>query len=113
MTAPSCPSTIGKFTVERELGRGASSAVYLGYDRFNSRKVAIKQIHARLLEDSQQAARYRRRLRNEASMAGLPDHPYIVRVLDAHQGAQPPPPLPPYIEGEPPSSYLAADKLLP
>jgi eukaryotic-like serine/threonine-protein kinase len=113
MAVPSCPTTIGKFTVERELGRGASSAVYLGFDRFNSRKVAIKQIHARLLEEPQQAARYRRRLRNEASMAGLLDHPYIVRLLDADEDAEPPYLVLEYIEGESLSSYTDADKLLP
>ncbi len=107
------PAAIGKYTVEREIGRGASSTVYLGYDRFNSRPVAIKQIHAHLLEDPQQAARYRRRLRNEASMAGQLNHPCVVRLLDADEDADPPYLVLEYVDGTSLASYTEGDKLLP
>ena len=43
------PANIGKYRIERELGRGASGIVYLGLDGFRGRKVAIKQTHAHLL----------------------------------------------------------------
>ena len=36
---------IGKYQVERELGRGASGVVYLARDTFRDNWVAIKQIH--------------------------------------------------------------------
>jgi serine/threonine protein kinase len=107
------PATIGKYTVEREVGRGASSTVYLGFDRFNQRPVAIKQIHAHLLEDPQQAQRYRRRLRNEAQMAGQLNHPHIVRMYDVDEDAHPPYLVLEYIDGDPLASFAAADKLLP
>ncbi|MDB5872786.1 MAG: serine/threonine protein kinase, partial [Ramlibacter sp.] len=107
------PTAIGKYTVEREIGRGASSTVYLGFDRFNSRPVAIKQIHAHLLEDEQEAARYRRRLRNEASMAGQLDHPCVVRLLDADEDAQPPYLVLEYVDGQSLSSFTEGGKLLP
>jgi serine/threonine protein kinase len=112
MTA-AIPTAIGKYTVEREIGRGASSTVYLGFDRFNSRPVAIKQIHAHLLEDEQEAARYRRRLRNEASMAGQLDHPCVVRLLDADEDAQPPYLVLEYVDGQSLSSFTEGGKLLP
>jgi eukaryotic-like serine/threonine-protein kinase len=107
------PSAIGKYTVERELGRGASSTVYLGYDRFNSRPVAIKQIHAHLLSDAQEAHRYRRRLRNEAAMAGRLDHPCVVRLLDADEDADPPYLVLEYVDGRSLAAYTEGDKLLP
>ena len=37
---------IGKYRIEKEIGRGASSVVYLAYDAFHRRNVAVKQIHA-------------------------------------------------------------------
>ncbi|MES3001902.1 MAG: protein kinase [Pseudomonadota bacterium] len=107
------PAAIGKYSIERELGRGASSTVYLGFDRFNSRPVAIKQIHAHLLKDDQEAARYRRRLRNEAAMAGQLDHPCVVRLLDADEDAQPPYLVLEYVDGQPLSDFTEGGKLLP
>ena len=61
---------IGKYRIEKEIGRGASSVVYLAYDPFHRRNVAVKQIHAHLLKDDALAARYRRSLRNEGLIAG-------------------------------------------
>ena len=51
------PANIGKYRIERELGRGASGIVYLGLDGFRGRKVAIKQTHAHLLKVPEQAER--------------------------------------------------------
>ena len=72
-------AAIGKYVVEREIGGGASSTVYLGYDPFHRRQVAIKQIHAHLLTDPDQVARYRRYLHKEAAVSGKLNHPHIVR----------------------------------
>ena len=47
--ANAVPATIGKYRIERELGRGASGVVYLGLDGLRGRKVAVKQMHAHLL----------------------------------------------------------------
>ena len=107
------PATIGKYSIEREVGRGASSTVFLGFDRFNLRPVAIKQIHAHLLEDPQQAQRYRRRLRNEAQMAGQLNHPHVVRLFDVDEDANPPYLVLEYVDGRALSSFCAADRLLP
>ncbi|MEO7392415.1 MAG: protein kinase [Ramlibacter sp.] len=107
------PQAIGKYTVEREVGRGASSTVYLGFDRFHNRPVAIKQIHAHLLDDAQQAERYRRRLRNEASMAGQLNHPHIVRLFDADEDADPPYLVLEYADGPSLAAFINSDQLLP
>lgn len=107
------PKSIGKYRIEQELGHGASSVVYLAYDAFHSRHVAVKQIHAHLLNDEQQAARYRRTLRNEALLAGQLRHPHIVRLYDADEDASPPYLVLEYVEGHSLASYTSSDKLLP
>ena len=106
------PAAIGKYVVEREIGRGASSTVYLGYDPFHSRKVAIKQIHAHLLTDPDQIARYRRHLHKEAAVSGKLNHPHIVRLLDADIDADPPYLVLEYLEGESLSSFIPAGRSL-
>jgi serine/threonine protein kinase len=107
------PDSIGKYRIEKELGRGATSTVYLCHDAFHRRHVAVKQIHAHLLEDDTQAAKYRRRLRNEALIAGQLRHPHIVRLYDADEGAMPPYLVLEYVEGDSLASYTASDRLLP
>ncbi len=76
------PTTIGKYRIDRELGRGASGTVYLAYDGFRGTKVAVKQIHAHLLLDQTQASRYRRMLHNEAALAGRLKHPHGIQALN-------------------------------
>src|SRR3569832_1541966 len=51
MSASKMPEFIGKYKIQRELGRGASSTVYLAEDPFTDRKVAVKRIPAHLLQD--------------------------------------------------------------
>ena len=107
------PASIGKYRIEREIGRGASGVVYLGLDGFRGRRVAIKQMHAHLLADPVQAQRYRRLLRNEAALAGRLRHPHIVRLLDADEDARQPYLVLEYVEGGALSRHARADALLP
>jgi serine/threonine protein kinase len=107
------PAAIGKYRIERELGRGASGTVYLAYDGFRDTMVAVKQIHARLLVDPAQAVRYRRMLHNEASMAGRLNHPHIVAVIDVDERSDPPYLVLEYIKGRSLEGFASADSLLP
>ena len=77
------PEMIGKYRVLRELGRGATSAVYLAEDSFNSRNVAIKLMFPEMLKDKENGAFYKSMFLNEASMAGKIIHPHIVTIFDA------------------------------
>ena len=113
MNTNSLPATIGKYRVLRELGRGASSAVYLAEDAFNNRQVAVKRIHQHLLADERQARRLRRGLRNEALLAGQLRHPHIVRLFDADDEADPPYLVLEYIEGTSLARFTSTDRLLP
>ncbi|PTT18937.1 cyclic nucleotide-binding protein [Acidovorax sp. HMWF029] len=113
-TATSAPPVnIGKYRIERELGRGASGIVYLGLDGFRGRKVAIKQTHAHLLKAPELAERYRKLLRNEAALSGRLRHPNIVRLLDADEEALPPYLVLEYVDGQPLSDFATPDTLLP
>lgn len=107
------PATIGKYRIERELGRGASGIVYLGLDGFRGRKVAIKQTHAHLLRQPDVAERYRKLLRNEAALSGRLRHPSIVRLLDADEHAVPPYLVLEYVDGQPLSDFATPASLLP
>jgi len=81
--APQQPEMIGKYRVIRELGRGATSAVYLAEDSFNSRNVAIKLMFPEMLKDKEDGALYKSMFLNEASLAGKIIHPHIVTIFDA------------------------------
>lgn len=107
------PASIGKYRVERELGRGASGVVYLGYDGFRGQPVAIKQMHAHLLAQPEQAARHRRMLRNEAQLAGHLRHPHIVSLLDVAEDASPPYLVFEYVDGGALAQHTSPDALLP
>jgi eukaryotic-like serine/threonine-protein kinase len=113
MEAHAIPTAIGKYQIEKELGRGASSVVYLARDSFNQRMVALKQVHAHLVKDEAQARRMRRSLRNEALLAGTLKHPHIIRLYDADEEANPPYLVLEYVEGTSLASHTAQDTLLP
>jgi len=77
------PTHIGKYRVLGELGRGATSTVYLAEDDFHRREVAIKVVKSGPATDSDLQRRYKRVFINEASLAGRLSHPHIVAIYDA------------------------------
>lgn len=72
------PATIGRYTVERELGRGAMGLVYLAVDPYMNRQVAIKSLPSRLTA----SPRLRTQFQHEAELIASLEHPCIVRVYD-------------------------------
>lgn len=74
---------IGKYDIKQKLGEGATSTVYLGYDSFAGRDVAVKVIYPEVLKDREKGQLYRHLLVNEASLAGKLLHPHIVQIFDA------------------------------
>ncbi len=74
---------IGKYEVIRELGKGATSAVYEALDPFVNRHVAVKVVFADALGDKEHGKRYRKLFLTEASLAGKLSHPHIVSIYDA------------------------------
>jgi len=84
----SLPRQIGRYQVERVLGRGAMGTVYLATDPHIQRQVAMKTIHSALLSDTTDGAdrpsgsELTERFLNEARAAGRLVHPHIVSVFD-------------------------------
>ena len=74
---------IGKYDIVRELGKGATSAVYLAKDPFAGREVAIKLVRQDVLRDQQQGKRFQKLFLTEASLAGKLSHPHIASIYDA------------------------------
>jgi serine/threonine protein kinase len=74
---------IGKYETRRLIGTGATSSVFLAWDPFNQREVAVKQIDPAYLRDTHRGHLFRQLLLNEASLAGRLSHPHIVQIHDA------------------------------
>jgi eukaryotic-like serine/threonine-protein kinase len=68
----------GRYRIERLLGRGGMSAVWLAWDGELEREVAVKILHSRRLESADAVERFEREARTLASLA----HPGIVTVID-------------------------------
>jgi len=75
--------TLGRYEIERELGKGAMGIVYLGRDPKINRVVAIKAIPLADEFEEDDLAEARARFFREAEMAGRLNHPAIVTVYDA------------------------------
>jgi serine/threonine protein kinase/formylglycine-generating enzyme required for sulfatase activity len=73
------PQHIGRYRVERLLGKGGFGLVYLAHDDQLQRLVAIKVPHARLAAQTADAEAYLAEARTVANF----DHPHIVPVFDA------------------------------
>ena len=74
---------IGKYEVIKELGKGATSVVYLARDPFANREVAIKLVQPEMLENKEYGKRFRKLFLAEASLAGKLSHPHIAAIYDA------------------------------
>src|SRR5215470_4342162 len=74
-------SSLGKYEIRREIGRGAMGVVYEGYDPAIKRIVALKTIRADQLV-GEQADSIVARFRREAQAAGRLNHPNIVSIYD-------------------------------
>ena len=77
------PSRLGKYEVLEEISRGSMGIVYLGFDSFVDREVAIKVQHNDSIVGGDRAARNRKMFFNEAHTAGRLHHPNILSILDA------------------------------
>jgi eukaryotic-like serine/threonine-protein kinase len=77
---------VGKYDVQKMLGKGATGTVYLARDTFSGSEVALKTIEPEVFRDPEFGTEYRSQFQNEASLAGKLKHPHIVGILDAVVG---------------------------
>jgi serine/threonine-protein kinase len=76
------PQRLGRYVLEREIGRGAMGTVYLGRDTAINRQVAIKAIPLAAEFSDGELVEARSRFFREAETAGRLNHPNIVTIYD-------------------------------
>lgn len=74
---------LGRYRVEKELGKGAMGVVYLGRDPKIGRMVAIKTLALSSEFEGSELVDVRERFFREAETAGRLQHPNIVTIFDA------------------------------
>jgi serine/threonine-protein kinase len=74
---------LGRYQVEKELGKGAMGVVYLGKDPKIGRVVAIKTMALAQEFDDDELVEVKERFFREAETAGRLNHPNIVTIYDA------------------------------
>src|SRR4026207_15467 len=79
---------VGKYEVQKHLGKGATGTVYLAKDTFTGKEVALKTIEPEVFRDPEFGTVYRSPFLNGASLAGKLRHPHIVSILDAVVGEE-------------------------
>ncbi|HKC88806.1 MAG TPA: serine/threonine-protein kinase, partial [Blastocatellia bacterium] len=72
---------IGFYRLIKELGRGGMGTVYLAYDTRLGRRVALKLLPSRLVNNSERLRRFQR----EARLVSALSHPNIITIYDFGQ----------------------------
>lgn len=84
---PPMPPQIGRYRIERLLGRGAMGRVLLGRDQVLDRQVAVKLLRDDLAIEPEQKAALIDRMRHEAKACARVTHPNIVALFDMGEDA--------------------------
>lgn len=101
-----------RFEIKKELGKGAMGEVYLAYDAFSQRDVAIKLAKLKLMEDAEDGVKLRKMWLNETRLAGKLRHPYIVEIYESGVTGDHGYLVMEYVKGGTLKPYAARDKLL-
>lgn len=105
--------TLGRYTIERELGRGAMGMVYLGRDPKIGRTVAIKTMVLAQEFEGEKLEEVKERFFREAETAGRLNHPNIVTIYDVGEDEDLSYIAMDYLKGENLLAYCKPEKLLP
>ena len=103
----------GKYEIFRQLGEGATASVFLCFDPFTEREVAVKRVFPEILKDNKRGKQFRHLLMNEASLAGKLIHPHIVQIFDAVIGEDESYIVMEYVPGGTLEPYCSPESLLP
>jgi eukaryotic-like serine/threonine-protein kinase len=87
-TADHTPKVIGKYDIEKAVGKGSMGTVYSAFDSFSNRTVAIKVAHPQYINQSEDGSRFRKLFFNEAHATAVLDHPSILGLYDAGVGGE-------------------------
>jgi serine/threonine-protein kinase len=103
---------LGRYQLEREIGRGAMGIVYLGRDTAINRMVAIKAIPLASEFSDAELVEARARFFREAETAGRLNHPNIVTIYDVGEERGLAYIAMEYLKGRHLSDYAKSDNLL-
>ncbi len=106
------PKRLGRYEIERKLGRGAMGAVYLAKDPRINRPVALKVIPIEKEFEDEELKEARQRFYREAESAGRLTHPNIVTVYDAGEDKHLAYIAMEFLQGSPLTPYTDKNKLL-
>jgi serine/threonine-protein kinase len=106
------PERLGRYVIERKLGRGAMGAVYLARDPRINRPVALKVIPIEKEFEDEELEEARLRFFREAESAGRLTHPNIITVFDAGEDKHLAYIAMEYLSGLPLTAYTDPKKLL-
>jgi serine/threonine protein kinase len=112
-SAGAAKPTLGRYEVEKELGRGAMGVVYLGRDPKINRAVAIKTLRFENDVEPEETKSVRERFFREAESAGTLNHPNIIRIFDAGEDNEIAFIAMELLEGEDLKKYVDKANLLP
>jgi serine/threonine-protein kinase len=104
---------LGRYTIERELGRGAMGMVYLGRDPKIGRTVAIKTMLLAQEFEGEKLEEVKQRFFREAETAGRLNHPNIVTIYDVGEEEDVYYIAMDYLKGDNLLSYCKPETLLP
>ncbi len=104
--------TIGRYEIQKELGRGAMGVVYLGKDPKINRMVAIKTVRFEDV-DPDMLEETKKRFFREAEAAGTLNHPNIVTIYDVGEEEDLAYVAMELLDGSDLTPYIKKDKLLP
>lgn len=104
---------LGRYEIERVIGKGAMATVYLGRDPAINRKVAIKTVALAKEFNSEELQDARLQFRREAESAGRLNHPNIIAIYDAGEDDDVSYLAMEYFEGASLLENIAPDNLLP
>src|SRR6476620_12362121 len=107
------PAQIGKYRVLGRLGDGATSEVFLGFDDFQRRNVAIKRVRSPIGGDPIDGHYSERFFAAEAALVAKLQHPNVVQIFDAVPDPAEPYLVMEYVAGGTLRPYCRADQLLP
>ena len=104
---------LGRYEIERELGRGAMGVVYLGHDPRIGRTVAIKTMALSQEFEGSDLEQVTERFFREAETAGRLQHPGIVTIYDVGEEADLAYIAMDYLDGKGLQHYTDPGRLLP
>jgi serine/threonine protein kinase len=107
-TLPLQAALADHYLLEQQIGRGAMATVYLARELRHDRSVALKVIHAELVE-TVASGRFLREIR----LAGRLQHPHIIPMLDSGEAQGRLWYTMPYVRGESLRAMLERERALP